>query len=77
LLRRRREGLVFTKTANVLLESSRNALSVVGREMSRTRQAVLWDSDPRFEFTGQPGVKDSPSPARFAPRGLSYCLLRG
>jgi DNA-binding transcriptional LysR family regulator len=54
LLRRRREGLVFTKTANVLLDASSNALFLVGREMSRTRQAVLRDSDPRFEVTGPP-----------------------
>jgi DNA-binding transcriptional LysR family regulator len=54
LLRRRREGLVFTKTANELLDASRNALFLMGREMSRTRQAVLRDSDPHFEVTGPP-----------------------
>src|SRR5579863_6027117 len=40
LLQRRREGLKFTPAGTVLLEASRNVLSLVNHEVSRTRQAA-------------------------------------
>src|ERR1700758_956204 len=40
LLQRRREGLKFTSAGTVLLEASRNVLSLVNHEVSRTRQAA-------------------------------------
>jgi len=40
LLERRREGLRFTAAGSVLLDASRNVLSLVDREVSRTRQAA-------------------------------------
>src|SRR6202167_4173879 len=40
LLRRRREGLRLTTAGGVLLEASRNVLSLVDHEVSRTRQAA-------------------------------------
>src|ERR1700754_4142976 len=40
LRQRRREGLKFTSAATVLLEASRNVLSLVNHEVSRTRQAA-------------------------------------
>jgi len=39
LLERRREGLRLTAAGSVLLDASRNVLSLVDREVSRTRQA--------------------------------------
>ena len=40
LLQRRREGLSLTKAGNVLLDASRNVLSLVDHVLSRTRQAA-------------------------------------
>jgi len=40
LLQRRREGLRLTKAGTVLLDASRNVLSLVDHEVSRTRQAA-------------------------------------
>jgi DNA-binding transcriptional LysR family regulator len=40
LLQRRREGLRLTAAGRVLLDASRNVLSLVDREVSRTRQAA-------------------------------------
>jgi DNA-binding transcriptional LysR family regulator len=40
LLHRRREGLRLTTAGGVLLDASRNVLSLVDHEVSRTRQAA-------------------------------------
>src|SRR2546423_7636810 len=40
LLQRRREGLKLTAAGRVLLDASRNVLSLVDHEVSRTRQAA-------------------------------------
>jgi molybdenum-dependent DNA-binding transcriptional regulator ModE len=43
LLQRRREGLRLTKAGTVLLDASRNVLSLVDHEVSHTRQAAGLD----------------------------------
>jgi DNA-binding transcriptional LysR family regulator len=46
LLRRRRDGLQLTAAGRVLLDASRNVLSRVDHELSRTRQAAGRSGDP-------------------------------
>jgi DNA-binding transcriptional LysR family regulator len=43
LLQRRRDGLRLTKAGAILLDASRNVLSLVDHAVSRTRQAAAWD----------------------------------
>jgi DNA-binding transcriptional LysR family regulator len=57
LLQRRREGLRLTAAGTVLLDASRNVLSLVDHEVSRTRQAVGlgW---PRLRVVVPPRLPD-------------------
>ena len=58
LLQRRREGLRLTKAGNVLLDASRNVLSLVDHEVSRTRQAAGLGRQ-RLRVVVPPGLPDA------------------
>jgi DNA-binding transcriptional LysR family regulator len=58
LLQRRREGLRFTSAGTVLLEASRNVLSLVNHEVSRTRQAAGLGRQ-RLRVVMPPGLPDT------------------
>ena len=58
LLQRRREGLRLTKAGTVLLDASRNVLSLVDHEVSRTRQAAGLGR-PRLRVVVPPGLPDA------------------
>jgi DNA-binding transcriptional LysR family regulator len=57
LLHRRREGLRLTTAGGVLLDASRNVLSLVDREVSRTRQAAGLGR-PRLRMVIPPGLPE-------------------
>jgi DNA-binding transcriptional LysR family regulator len=57
LLHRRREGLRLTTAGGVLLDASRNVLSLVDHEVSRTRQAAGL-GQPRLRMVIQPGLPE-------------------
>jgi len=58
LLQRRREGLRLTTAGTVLLDASRNVLSLVDHEVSRTRQAAGLGR-PRLRVVVPPGLPDA------------------
>jgi len=58
LLQRRREGLRLTEAGNVLLDASRNVLSLVDHEVSRTRQAAGLGRQ-RLRVVVPPGLPDA------------------
>jgi DNA-binding transcriptional LysR family regulator len=58
LLQRRREGLRLTAAGSVLLDASRNVLSLVDHEVSRTRQAAGLGR-PRLRVVVPPGLPES------------------
>ena len=58
LLHRRREGLRLTPAGSVLLEASRNVLSLVDHEVSRTRQAAGLGR-PRLRVVVPPGLPEA------------------
>src|SRR5271169_3565167 len=58
LLQRRREGLRLTAAGRVLLDASRNVLSLVDHEVSRTRQAAGLGR-PRRRVGGPAGLADA------------------
>jgi DNA-binding transcriptional LysR family regulator len=58
LLQRRREGLRLTPAGSVLLDASRNVLSLVDHEVSRTRQAAGLGR-PRLRMVMPPGLPES------------------
>jgi len=58
LLQRRREGLRLTKAGAVLLEASRNVLSLMDHEVSRTRQAAGLGRQ-RLRVVVPPGLPDA------------------
>jgi DNA-binding transcriptional LysR family regulator len=58
LLQRRREGLRLTAAGSVLLDASRNVLSLVDHEVSRTRQAAGLGR-PRLRMVVPPGLPES------------------
>jgi DNA-binding transcriptional LysR family regulator len=58
LLQRRREGLRLTAAGSVLLDASRNVLSLVDHEVSRTRQAAGLGR-PRLRVVMPPGLPES------------------
>jgi DNA-binding transcriptional LysR family regulator len=57
LLHRRREGLRLTTAGGVLLDASRNVLSLVDHEVSRTRQAAGLGR-PRLRMVIPPGLPE-------------------
>jgi DNA-binding transcriptional LysR family regulator len=57
LLHRRREGLRLTMAGGVLLDASRNVLSLVDHEVSRTRQAAGLGR-PRLRMVIPPGLPE-------------------
>ena len=57
LLQRRREGLKLTAAGRVLLDASRNVLSLVDHEVSRTRQAAGLGR-PRLRVVVPPRLPD-------------------
>src|SRR5580658_515976 len=57
LLQRRREGLRLTKAGTVLLDASRNVLSLVDHEVSHTRQAAGLDRQ-RLRMVMPPHMPD-------------------
>jgi DNA-binding transcriptional LysR family regulator len=57
LLHRRREGLRLTTAGGVLLDASRNVLSLVDHEVSRTRQAAGLGR-PRLRIVIPPGLPE-------------------
>jgi DNA-binding transcriptional LysR family regulator len=57
LLHRRREGLRLTPAGGVLLDASRNVLSLVDHEVSRTRQAAGLGR-PRLRIVIPPGLPE-------------------
>src|SRR6201987_3570192 len=57
LLHRRREGLRLTTAGGVMLDASRNALSLVDHEASRTRQAAGL-GPPRLRIVIPPGLPE-------------------
>ena len=57
LLHRRREGLQLTTASGVLLDASRNVLSLVDHEVSRTRQAAGLGR-PRLRIVIPPGLPE-------------------
>jgi DNA-binding transcriptional LysR family regulator len=57
LLQRRREGLRLTKAGTVLLDASRNVLSLVDHGMSRTRQAAALGRE-HLRVVVPPGLPD-------------------
>ena len=58
LLRRRRDGLQLTAAGRVLLDASRNVLSRVDHELSRTRQAAGLGR-PRLRMVIPPGLPEA------------------
>src|SRR5271169_1273366 len=58
LLQRRREGLRLTTAGTILLDASRNVLSLVDHEVSRTRQAAGLGR-PRLRVVVPPGLPDA------------------
>src|SRR5271169_5339203 len=58
LLQRRREGLKLTAAGRVLLDASRNVLSLVDHEVSRTRQAAGLGRQ-RLRVVVPPGLPDA------------------
>jgi DNA-binding transcriptional LysR family regulator len=58
LLQRRREGLKLTAAGRVLLDASRNVLSLVDHEVSRTRQAAGLGRQ-RLRMVMPPGLPES------------------
>ncbi len=58
LLQRRREGLRLTAAGSVLLDASRNVLSLVDHEVSRARQAAGLGR-PRLRVIMPPGLPES------------------
>ena len=58
LLQRRRQGLRLTEAGLVLLDASRAVLSLVDREMNRTRQAAGLGR-PRLRVIMPPGLPDA------------------
>jgi DNA-binding transcriptional LysR family regulator len=58
LLQRRREGLRLTSAGTVLLDASRNVLSLVDHEVSRTRQAAGLGRQ-RLRVVVPPGLPDA------------------
>ncbi len=58
LLQRRREGLRLTNAGTVLLDASRNVLSLVDHEVSRTRQAAGLGRQ-RLRVVVPPGLPDA------------------
>jgi DNA-binding transcriptional LysR family regulator len=58
LLQRRREGLRLTPAGSVLLDASRNVLSLVDHEVSRTRQAAGLGRS-RLRMVMPPGLPES------------------
>src|ERR1700760_594672 len=58
LLERRPEGLRLTKAGTVLLDASRNVLSLVDHEVSRTRQAAGLGRQ-RLRVAVPPGLPDA------------------
>ena len=58
LLRRRREGVRFTKAGAILLDASRNVLSLVDHEVSRARQAAGLGRQ-RLRVVVPPGLPDA------------------
>jgi len=58
LLQRRREGLRLTTAGTVLLDASRNVLSLVDHEVSRTRQAAGLGRQ-RLRVVVPPGLPDA------------------
>jgi len=58
LLKRRREGLKLTAAGRVLLDASRNVLSLVDHEVSRTRQAAGLGRQ-RLRMVMPPGLPES------------------
>src|SRR5712691_3925470 len=58
LLQCRREGLRLTAAGTVLLDASRNVLSLVDHEVSRTRQAAGLGR-PRLRVVMPPGLPES------------------
>jgi DNA-binding transcriptional LysR family regulator len=58
LLQRRREGLRLTEAGRVLLDASRTVLSLVDREMNRTRQAAGLGR-PRLRVVVPAGLPDA------------------
>ena len=58
LLQRRREGLRLTPAGTVLLDASRNVLSLIDHEVSRTRQAAGLGR-PRLRVVMPPGLPDA------------------
>ena len=57
LLHRRREGLRLTTAGGILLDASRNVLSLVDHEVSRTRQAAGLGR-PRLRMVIPPGLPE-------------------
>src|SRR6202007_662994 len=57
LLQRRREGLRLTPAGHVLLDASRNVLSLVDHEVNRTRQAAGL-GQPRLRIVIPPGLPE-------------------
>ena len=57
LLHRRRDGLRLTTAGGVLLDASRNVLSLVDHEVSRTRQAAGLGR-PRLRIVNPPGLPE-------------------
>ena len=58
LLQRRREGLRLTRAGSVLLDASRNVLSLMDHEVSRTRQAAGLGRQ-RLRVIVPPGLPDA------------------
>src|SRR5580700_10219006 len=58
LLQRRREGLRLTRAGTVLLDASRNVLSLVDHEVNRTRQAAGLGRQ-RLRVVVPPGLPDA------------------
>jgi DNA-binding transcriptional LysR family regulator len=58
LLQRRRQGLRLTTAGTVLLDASRNVLSLVDHEVSRTRQAAGLGR-PRLRVVVPPGLPEA------------------
>src|SRR6266446_1439117 len=58
LLQRRREGLKLTAAGRILLDASRNVLSLVDHEVSRTRQAAGLGRQ-RLRMVMPPGLPES------------------
>jgi len=58
LLHRRRDGLALTAAGRVLLDASRNVLSRIDHELSRTRQAAGLGR-PRLRMVIPPGLPEA------------------